>query len=101
MHHVISEKDTIPPTITSCPSSEINSKIMGASDIATTVSWIEPSASDESGNVTLIVKTHSSGQMFKVGSTTVMYMFADSSNNIASCTFGVTVSRGKYVVFVS
>ena len=82
-----------------CPTSEITSEIEDSSDSATTVSWTEPTAVDESGNVTLVVKTHSAGQMFRVGSTTVMYMFADSSNNIASCTFVVTINHGKHVSF--
>ena len=98
---IISKKDTIPPTIVNCPTSEIASEIEDNSDSATNVSWTEPTATDESGNVTLLIRTHSAGQMFRVGSTTVMYMFADSSNNIASCTFVVTVSRGKHVAFVS
>ena len=101
--YYISEEDTIPPTIMSCPSTEITSKITDNSDSAATVmtvSWIEPTAVDESGNVTLLVKTHSSGQIFKVGSTTVMYLFADSSNNIASCSFDVTVTLRKCIFFL-
>ena len=74
---------------------EITSEITDNPDSSTKVSWIEPTAADEYGNVTLLVKTHSSGQMFKVGSTSVMYMFADSSNNIASCSFDVTVTFRK------
>ena len=93
----ISEKDTISPTIVNCPSTEITSEVADATDSATVVSWIEPTAADKSSNVTLLVKTHSPGQMFRVGSTTVLYMFTDSSNNIASCTFDVVVSRGKYL----
>ena len=93
----VSEKDTIPPTIVNCPSSEITSEVANATDSATVVSWIEPTAVDKSSNVTLLVKTHSPGQTFRVGSTTVMYMFADLSNNIASCTFVVTVSHGTYL----
>ena len=93
----ISEKDTIPPTIVNCPSSEMTYEVADGTESATLVSWIEPTAADKSSNVTLLVKTHSPGQMFRVGSATVMYMFADSSNNIASCTFVVTVIRGTYL----
>ena len=86
-------EDTGAPVIMKCPSFGI----VETSDSATTVSWVEPTAVDDSGNVTLLMKTHSSGDTFPVGLTTVIYVFADSSNNIASCTFVVRVSRGLYV----
>ena len=93
----ISEEDTTPPRILNCPSSETTSKIADSSDSAIAVSWTEPTAVDESGNVKLLMNTHSPGQMFRIGSTMVMYLFTDSSNNIASCTFDVTVSLCKCI----
>ena len=83
-----------------CPSNDVSSEITETSDLATTVSWIEPTAVDESRNVTLLMKTHSSGDTFPVGLTTVTYMFVDSSNNIASCTFVVKVRLGKNMLAV-
>ena len=91
----ISETDKRAPTISNCPTSDMISEIAGSS---ITVSWIEPTAVDDAGNATLLVKTHSPGEVFEVGSTTVLYMFVDSSNNIASCTFAVKVRHGVYAL---
>ena len=57
------------------------------------MSWTELIAEDESGNTAVFVKTHAPGDFFGVGSTTVLYIFADDSNNMASCTFTVEVNQ--------
>ena len=85
--------DTIPPTITGCPSDIHESAEMGTSHLS--VSWVEPSASDVSGDVRLSDVTHSRGDNFPVGSTLVKYTFVDSSDNSASCEFVIHVSLGK------
>ncbi|XP_072046098.1 hyalin-like [Amphiura filiformis] len=81
------EVDTRAPTIVGCPPQEI--EVQGSKRL-----WVEPSAIDESGKVTLLVKTHSPGDIFHAGSTNVMYIFADSSNNMAVCSFNVYVFSG-------
>lgn len=59
------------------------------------VQWPEPSATDESGQVILVQRSHAPGAMFSVGSTTVTYRFSDNANNVADCVFVVTVVTGK------
>ncbi|XP_072021501.1 hyalin-like [Amphiura filiformis] len=83
----VREEDTVVPTVTNCPSDIIAQVEEGS--ISAPVSWGEPSAMDVSGNVTLLVKTHQSGERFGIGTYTVMYIFADSSNNLAFCTFSI------------
>ncbi|XP_072021512.1 hyalin-like [Amphiura filiformis] len=87
---IVNTEDTVAPTITNCPSDIIAEVEEGST--SSPVSWREPSASDASGNVTLIVKTHQSGEIFGIGANTVMYIFADPSNNMAFCTFSVKVT---------
>ncbi|XP_072045208.1 hyalin-like [Amphiura filiformis] len=86
------EVDTRRPQMVYCPSDIVTNVELGS--IGTFVNWTEPSATDESGNVTLLVKTHSSGELFGAGESTVTYLFTDPSNNIAACTFQI---RGKTV----
>ena len=58
--------------------------------------WNEPTATDNSGQVTRVSRTHQSGNLFPEGTTTVMYEYTDPSNNIGRCSFDVIVSIGKY-----
>ena len=62
----------------------------------TMVSWIEPTATDNSGSVNRASRSHSPGQLFAIGTTEVTYTFVDPSGNEASCTFSVIVNKGKY-----
>ena len=61
----------------------------------TTVSWLEPTATDNSGSVSLQSRSHAPGGFFSVGDTLVSYVFADSSGNRATCTFDVLITAGK------
>ena len=54
------------------------------------VTWNEPSVNDNSGSVTL-TSTHTSGQVFHTGNTTVTYQAVDSSGNTYSTAFVVQV----------
>lgn len=56
-----------------------------------TVTWTPPTASDNSGTVTLS-STHNSGDMFPVGVTTVSYTAFDPDVNQVTVSFTVTVS---------
>ena len=57
------------------------------------VSWPEPTASDNSGYVTLS-SSHEPGDSFSIGDTTVTYTAVDPYSNKAIKSFTVTV-RGK------
>ncbi|XP_071845525.1 uncharacterized protein [Apostichopus japonicus] len=69
-------------------------------DIATTlelgtpnvqVSWIEPVPTGVPVAVTLMENTHSPGDLFMSGMTTVSYLFQDAQGNSLACEFVVTV----------
>ncbi|XP_072046539.1 hyalin-like [Amphiura filiformis] len=84
----VNTEDTIAPIVIDCPSDVVD-KVEGS--MSTSVQWKDPSATDASGNVTLLVKTHQPGEKFGIGTSNVMYIFADPSNNMAYCTFSVRV----------
>ncbi|XP_072022697.1 hyalin-like [Amphiura filiformis] len=93
MYIIFTTADTVSPTITNCPSDIIANVEEGS--MSASVSWTEPSAIDASGNVTLIVKTHESGERFGIGANTVMYIFADPANNLAFCTFAIKITSNE------
>ena len=84
--------DTTPPTIESCPSYILQKVELGTAN--TPVFWEEPSASDISGGCSLN-QTHTSGDLFPLGSHDVIYTFTDSSRNAALCSFKVFVVESK------
>ena len=88
--------DTTPPTIEFCPNTLTDTIELGLL-MDKTVTWIEPRASDISGNVSLASESHLSGDHFMVGRTEVKYVFRDGSGNEALCTFYVTLNTGEWV----
>ena len=89
--------DTVPPSV-ACTADITQVIPIGSGGVV--VTWTEPVATDNSGTVTLILKTHSPGTLFETGSTPVMYVYEDPSGNMASCEFNVTVAEGKYLLFI-
>ena len=59
------------------------------------VNFTEPSATDLSGNVTLVYQNYYPGDEFPVGTTYVKYVFGDEGGNNATCIFNVTVNTSK------
>ncbi len=88
--------DTDAPVISMCPDSQIVNVPFGSA--ITPVTWIEPTAFDNSGQQPFVTKSHEPGQNFAVGTTQVTYTFTDSSQNQAQCTFTIT---GKYDFLMS
>ncbi|XP_033626670.1 uncharacterized protein LOC117289582 isoform X36 [Asterias rubens] len=82
--------DNIPPVISGCPSGATGVASQG-SNIAT-VTWVEPTATDNSGGNVQRSSNRSPGQTFGLGSTQVTYTFTDPSGNQATCRFTVTVT---------
>lgn len=82
--------DNEDPTISGCPSSQsLNTDSGVATGYAT---WTPPTASDNSGSVTL-TSDYDSGYPFPIGATTVTYNATDSSGNtVSTCSFVVTVT---------
>ena len=63
----------------------------------TQVFFTEPSATDVSGQASLLSRTNAPGDTYPVGVTTVTYIFVDNSGNAADpCTFTITVNTGKF-----
>ena len=90
--------DTIAPSILSCPNNLTTQVDPGS--LGTTVSWNEPNVEDASGDVLLLVQTHAPGTLFAVGTTIVSYIYRDNANNLAKCSFLVTVKGGKNVMCI-
>ncbi|XP_071824175.1 uncharacterized protein [Apostichopus japonicus] len=84
------EVDTTPPAISNCPPDQIVTIELG--DAGRTVSWLEPTASDLSGTERLISRSNPPDSFFRVGDTTVTYVFQDASGNENNCSFVVTVT---------
>lgn len=81
--------DTVNPTI-SCPSNQTAAEDTPGSGFAT-VTYPDPTASDDSGSVAVSCNRES-GSSFPVGTTTVICTATDPANNTASCSFTVSVS---------
>ena len=86
--------DKVSPVITGCPGEQIGSTGIGSATAV--VSWIPPSATDNSGIQTLTT-THEPGSAFPIGLTTVTYTSTDPSGNTMECTFDVNV-RGEIIL---
>jgi|GEM_PF-3879429 len=81
-------EDTAPPVITGCPGDiEVNAD---AGSCSAVVTWIEPTVDDDCGMGTF-VSTHSPGETFPQGVTTVTYTATDDCDNVTLCIFDVTV----------
>ncbi|XP_041463811.1 hyalin-like [Lytechinus variegatus] len=92
---VVNTVDTTPPNVT-CPDDVFKTVELGTLKVP--INFTEPSATDVSGNATLVFRNYSSGDEFPVGSTLVEYVFSDGSGNQASCNFTVVVNTGKLYV---
>ena len=67
------------------------SKLVNCTESTVTVSWIEPNATDNSGEYTLS-SNYKPGDEFAVGETTIVtYTAVDPSGNVASFSFFVTL----------
>ena len=85
--------DVSPPSIDHCPNditSQTELESFGA-----IVNWIEPQAMDDSGTTVLLLQTHAPGTFFALGTTIVTYILSDAANNMAKCSFAITVAGNK------
>ncbi|XP_041463929.1 hyalin-like [Lytechinus variegatus] len=87
---ICSIPDDINPPDVSCPGDVSKTVELGIPQVP--INFTEPSATDMSGNVTLVSRNHNPGDEFPVGSTRVEYVFSDGSGNQASCNFNVVVN---------
>ena len=75
------------PVITSCPDSSIYTVSLGTVSMLAT--WTEPTATDNSGMTPTVTQSHQPGDSFNVGTTEVIYTFADMAGNEAICLFTI------------
>ena len=80
--------DLEPPSI-QCPDDIFVDVYTG--NISSPVSWDPIEATDNSGQEVQILGSHTSGDIFTVGSTAVIFTGIDESGNGASCTFSITL----------
>ncbi len=79
------------PVISNCPDPVMVRVAPGITEEV--VTWIEPTATDNSGMVPTITQSHQPGDSFPVGETEVRYIFTDDIGNEALCTFLVTIGK--------
>ena len=80
--------DDVVPMIIGCPNSDTYPVSCGIP--ARSVTWIPPTATDNSGGIPAVSSSHQPGASFPVGTTPVVYTFTDSAGNSAQCAFTVT-----------
>ena len=81
--------DAIPPVITGCPSQNIEVTAV-ANQCYGIAHWGVVTATDNC-RIGSWSQTHQSGERFPIGTTSVTYVFKDTSGNAATCTFNVVV----------
>ncbi|MEN2284533.1 HYR domain-containing protein, partial [Algoriphagus sp. SE2] len=98
MVEITESGDNENPTISDCPVEvivETDPENCGA-----IVNWIEPTASDNSGSVTL-TSNFEPGTIFPVGITTVVYTARDAAGNQSTCSFNVIVNDSEIPVITT
>ncbi|XP_038066521.1 uncharacterized protein LOC119736577 [Patiria miniata] len=82
--------DRTPPEVVFCPSDITRTILRGTGPVI--VTWQEPSANDNSGNMPTMSSSHNSGDSFSA-STSVTYTFTDADGNSALCTFTISITE--------
>ncbi len=89
--------DITPPTITGCRTTTIT-RPLPAQGMGTTVEWVEPTATDNSGLDITMTRSHEPRVFFfELGQHTVVYNFTDAFDNWDTCEFDIVIT-GKYRV---
>ena len=76
--------------VPTCPSDVTQNTDAGLATAV--VTWTAATATDNSGVAPTSTATHTSGDTFPIGATTVTYTFQDASLNTANCAFTITVN---------
>ena len=85
----VTVNDTEPPVVNGCPPNlTINTDQNTCEAI---FSWTEPTFVDLCSNPVSVSSTHSPGDTFQVGTTTIFYIAIDASGNSVMCSFDLTV----------
>jgi len=84
----VTVQDLEAPKLT-CP---INVKVPASSTCDAVANWTVPVPTDNCAGVMITDATHTPGQTFPIGSTTVIYTATDASGNVTTCSFEVLVA---------
>ncbi|XP_070564417.1 uncharacterized protein [Ptychodera flava] len=85
------ELDVKAPNITDCP---VDQTVLAEGDGGSaTISWMNPTVTDNSGQPVIFGSSRESGERFSVGKHDIIMWAADQSNNTAFCNFSVMVIR--------
>ena len=79
------------PNIAGCRTTPVQGTL-SAGQTTVSLTWTEPTATDNSQLQVRVNRTHAPGDAFPLGTTNVVYTFSDSVNNVAMCTFMVVVT---------
>lgn len=96
--------DNTAPVLAGCPSTINVTTGVGATSCNAVATWTEPTATDNcTASANLVwTKSHTSGSVFPVGTTTVTYTATDANGNVSTtCSFDVHITDGTAPVFVS
>ena len=88
MSNTVTTSDTSNPVITGCPDSA--SYLVMDGTTSRMVTWLEPTATDNSGMTPTVTRSHQPGDSFPVGATYVTYVFRDAAGNGDFCHFMIT-----------
>ncbi|XP_072028450.1 hyalin-like [Amphiura filiformis] len=83
--------DVTPPLVQRCPEDIRIDGFSGNIGDGVEVTWLEPTATDNSGKPVTIDKSHHPGSTFIHGVTEVTYVFRDHGGEESICTFYITV----------
>ena len=87
--------DSIAPVFTYCPKNIV--QVVTDSTKCATVTWTEPTATDNCVSPTLVRTGLASGSCFKAGVNNISYTATDAKNNKSTCSFNVTVNVNSVV----
>jgi hypothetical protein len=90
---IITVVDTTASTISNCPTNITQPNDAGVCNAV--VTWTPPTANDNCDPSPTFTSTHSPGDTFPVGTTTVTYTATDACGNTSTCTFDVTVNDAE------
>ncbi|MBT1698108.1 HYR domain-containing protein [Fulvivirgaceae bacterium PWU4] len=88
--------DDTAPVFAGCPT---DMTVSADASCQAVVTWTPPTATDNCPGTVNVTSTHTSGNTFALGETTVTYTATDAKGNIATCSFKVTVVDNTAPVF--
>ena len=83
------------PVSNNCPSYQTIQANQGST--SATATWIEPTFTDELGQIITSTSNYNPGDSFPVGTTVVSYTATDSTGSQGTCTFNIIVVEGRCV----